>query len=79
MNIQYRPEGLPQAHGLYDPRNEQRPRTGPQRTIRGGFKSMAAQTGKRYTCPTCNSEFIVTKGGEGNLTCGDATALELKK
>ena len=40
---------------------------------------MAAQTGKRYTCPTCNSEFIVTKGGEGNLTCGDATALELKK
>ena len=22
MNIQYRPEGLPEAHGLYDPRNE---------------------------------------------------------
>ena len=22
MDIQYRPEGLPQAHGLYDPRNE---------------------------------------------------------
>lgn len=39
---------------------------------------MSAQTGKRYTCPKCNSEFIVTKGGEGELKCGD-TPLELKK
>ncbi len=39
---------------------------------------MAAQTGKRYLCPTCGSEFIVTKGGEGALKCGD-TPLELKK
>lgn len=39
---------------------------------------MAAQTGKRYFCPKCNSEFIVTKGGDGELRCGD-TPLELKK
>lgn len=37
-----------------------------------------AQTGKRYLCPKCGSEFIVTKGGDGELTCGD-TPLELKK
>ena len=37
-----------------------------------------AQTGKRYTCPKCGSEFIVTKGGDGELTC-DGTPLELKK
>ncbi len=36
------------------------------------------QTGKRYFCPNCEAEFIVTKGGEGTLTCGD-TPLELKK
>jgi predicted RNA-binding Zn-ribbon protein involved in translation (DUF1610 family) len=40
----------------------------------------AAQTGKRYLCPKCGSEFIVTKGGEGELTCGvENTPLELKK
>ncbi len=39
---------------------------------------MPAQTGKRYTCPKCGSEFIVTKGGEGELMCDD-TPLELKK
>ncbi len=39
---------------------------------------MAAQTGKRYTCPKCNSEFIVTKGGDGEVTC-ESTPLELKK
>lgn len=39
---------------------------------------MPAQTGKRYTCPKCGAEFIVTKGGEGELSC-DGTALELKK
>ena len=43
-----------------------------------GETGMAAQTGKRYTCPKCGSEFIVTKGGDGDLTCGD-TPLELKK
>jgi hypothetical protein len=43
---------------------------------------MAAQTGKRYTCPKCGSEFIVTKGGDGDIVCGadgTATILELKK
>ncbi len=39
---------------------------------------MAAQTGKRYLCPKCGAEFIVTKGGDGELKCGD-TLLEQKK
>jgi predicted RNA-binding Zn-ribbon protein involved in translation (DUF1610 family) len=42
---------------------------------------MAVQTGKRYVCPKCGSEFIVTKGGDADITCsvdGD-TPLELKK
>jgi hypothetical protein len=39
---------------------------------------MAVKTGKRYTCPKCGSEFIVTKGGEGDLRCGD-TVIEEKK
>ena len=30
---------------------------------------MANQTGKRYVCTQCNAEFIVTKGGTGNLGC----------
>ena len=30
---------------------------------------MANETGKRYVCDTCGSEFIVTKGGSGALTC----------
>ncbi|MBI4310967.1 MAG: desulfoferrodoxin [Chloroflexi bacterium] len=30
---------------------------------------MANETGKRYTCPTCGAEFIVTKGGDGTLKC----------
>jgi hypothetical protein len=33
------------------------------------------QTGKRYYCPNCQAEFIVTRGGEGVLKCGD-TPLE---
>ena len=28
-------------------------------------------TGKRYRCNTCGAEFIVTRGGEGELRCGD--------
>ena len=31
---------------------------------------MAVETGKRYRCPTCGAEFIVTRGGEGALRCG---------
>ena len=38
----------------------------------------AAQTGKRYFCPSCGAEFIVTRGGEAELKCGD-TPLEEKK
>ncbi len=30
---------------------------------------MANQTGKRYICRQCGSEFIVTKGGDGELLC----------
>ena len=32
---------------------------------------MAAETGKRYRCPSCGAEFIVTRSGEGELRCGD--------
>ena len=38
----------------------------------------AAETGKRYTCPSCGAEFIVTRGRAAELKCGD-TPLELKK
>ncbi|MYE47529.1 MAG: hypothetical protein F4X25_12455 [Chloroflexi bacterium] len=30
---------------------------------------MANQTGKRYYCERCGSEFIVTTGGNGEMTC----------
>ncbi|MDP6402334.1 MAG: hypothetical protein QF467_02165 [SAR202 cluster bacterium] len=30
---------------------------------------MANETGKRYLCSKCGSEFVVTKGGEGSITC----------
>ncbi len=30
---------------------------------------MANQTGKRYQCTKCGSEFIVTRGGNGTLKC----------
>ncbi|GAG41997.1 unnamed protein product, partial [marine sediment metagenome] len=33
---------------------------------------------KRYRCPKCGSEFIVTKGGEGTITCC-GQPMELKK
>ncbi len=29
------------------------------------------ETGKRYRCTECLAEFIVTRGGEGLLRCGD--------
>ena len=32
---------------------------------------MANQVGKRYQCTKCGAEIIVTKGGEGNLSCCD--------
>ncbi len=36
------------------------------------------ETGKRYVCPSCGSEFIVTRGGDSELRCGDVV-LEEKK
>ncbi|MFC2003676.1 desulfoferrodoxin [Chloroflexota bacterium] len=39
---------------------------------------MANQVGKRYVCPKCSSEFIVTRGGEGTLKCC-GQAMELKQ
>ncbi len=30
---------------------------------------MANETGKRYSCAQCGSEFIVTKGGGGTIIC----------
>ncbi|MCH8994838.1 MAG: desulfoferrodoxin [Chloroflexi bacterium] len=30
---------------------------------------MANQAGKRYLCSKCGTEMIVTKGGDGGLTC----------
>lgn len=32
---------------------------------------MANETGKRYFCSACGAEFIVTKGGDGELSCHD--------
>ncbi|MYD65786.1 MAG: desulfoferrodoxin [Chloroflexi bacterium] len=32
---------------------------------------MAVETGKRYRCNACGAEFIVTRGGDGALRCGD--------
>ncbi len=39
---------------------------------------MANQTGKKYICGKCGSEFIVTKGGNGQLSCC-GQIMELKK
>jgi ribosomal protein L37AE/L43A len=39
---------------------------------------VANQIGKRYVCKKCSSEFIVTRGGDGTLTCCGQT-MELKK
>jgi DNA-directed RNA polymerase subunit RPC12/RpoP len=39
---------------------------------------MPSQVGKRYVCTQCGSEFIVTRGGEGDLKCC-GKPVELKK
>ncbi|MBM4415319.1 MAG: desulfoferrodoxin [Chloroflexi bacterium] len=36
---------------------------------------MPVTTGKRYKCTVCGAEFIVTRGGDGELRC-DNTALQ---
>jgi len=30
---------------------------------------MANQVGKRYVCASCGAEFIVTRGGDGEVKC----------
>ena len=30
---------------------------------------MANDTGKRYLCSKCGTEFVVTRGGDGSITC----------
>jgi len=39
---------------------------------------MANQVGKRYKCAKCGSEFVVTRGGEGEVHCC-GKPMELKK
>lgn len=34
-----------------------------------GEELVANQVGKRYQCSKCNTEMIVTKGGDGALAC----------
>lgn len=41
-------------------------------------RRMANQIGKRYVCKKCGSEFIVTRTGDGTLTCC-GQPMELKK
>jgi hypothetical protein len=37
---------------------------------------MAVTTGKRYKCTVCGAEFIVTRGGDGDLKGCDGTELQ---
>ena len=30
---------------------------------------MASETGKRYACSGCGSEFVVTRAGDGTISC----------
>ncbi len=39
---------------------------------------MANEIGKRYRCLKCGAEFIVTKGGEGTISCC-SQPMELKE
>jgi desulfoferrodoxin-like iron-binding protein len=39
---------------------------------------MANQVGKRYKCAKCGAEVIVTRGGNGAVTCCDQP-MEIKK
>ena len=39
---------------------------------------MANEVGKRYICKKCGAEFIVTRGGKGELNCC-GQKMELKK
>ena len=37
--------------------------------VNQGVAALANQTGKRYICSKCGSEFIVTRGGDGSVQC----------
>ncbi|MBM3945005.1 MAG: desulfoferrodoxin [SAR202 cluster bacterium] len=37
---------------------------------------MASETGKRYVCGKCGSEFVATRGGDGDITCCDTPVNE---
>ncbi len=39
---------------------------------------MANEVGKRYVCSECGTEYVVTKGGDGQLTCC-GKPMEIKK
>ncbi|HTY63721.1 MAG TPA: desulfoferrodoxin [Acidobacteriota bacterium] len=39
---------------------------------------MANQVGKRYKCVKCGAEVIITRGGNGTVTCCDQP-MEIKK
>lgn len=39
---------------------------------------MANEVGKRYICEKCGNEFIVTRGGKGELQCCGAP-MKIKK
>lgn len=41
---------------------------------------MASQVGKRYICSVCGAEYVVTRGGKGELVCcGKTMELKTKK
>jgi hypothetical protein len=40
--------------------------------------NMANQVGKRYVCTVCGAEFIVTRGGDGEMHCC-GKKMEVKK
>jgi desulfoferrodoxin-like iron-binding protein len=46
--------------------------------IIGGKYRMANEVGKRYVCKKCGAEFIVTRGGKGELHCC-GQPMEIKK
>ncbi len=37
--------------------------------MKWGCLEVATETGKRYVCAKCGSEFIATKGGSGTIAC----------
>jgi desulfoferrodoxin-like iron-binding protein len=43
-----------------------------------GKEYMANEVGKRYKCSKCGAEVIVTRGGDGTVTCC-GQPMEIKK